>query len=270
MAKKNPTMEDVERLPHLYYSCIECAKVFFYCHGSRAKGPIPARACATCKRLPKYWVHGTATTYGKGCRCEPCRGANVAKQRKHAQGFKAKHGALPSQVHVSTWYTFVCENRECRVVTQSNRQSTRFCSRSCRTTVSNTERAGRSTELVLFSESFSSFQKSTKDLAQRQWITRRVRQSIYDRDQYVCHHCKAECNRTFQHGEPLSPTLDHAIPWSLGKTWRYINDPLNLLTCCAGCNLSRKTKWSSAEWLSFMVITEDVSVEDARSVRAAR
>lgn len=260
-------MEDVERLPHFYYSCIECAKVFFYCHGSRAKGPIPARACATCKKLPKYWVHGTGTTYGKGCRCQPCREANAAKQRKHARAFKEQHGALPSQVHVSTWYTYVCGNPECRTVAQSSKPGTRYCSRSCKATVSNTERTNRSTELTVYDPEFAVFQQSVTDLMKRQWITRRTRASVYERDAYVCHICHRKCDVDAKFPDPNSATLDHAVPWSIWKRYTYVNDPLNLITSCFGCNNSRRAKWNKAAWISLMVLSGDLSVQDAREIR---
>lgn len=103
----------------------------------------------------------------------------------------------------------------------------------------------------------------------RFWISDRRRFALYERDNYVCQICYANCSETYSFDDPLSPTLDHVVPKSRWEECEYLHDDFNLRTACAGCNSSRLVAWSGAEWLSLMVLAEDVSVEDARSVRAA-
>ena len=101
------------------------------------------------------------------------------------------------------------------------------------------------------------------------WISDQRRYAIYDRDNFVCKICHEECSESYSVDDLLSPTLDHVLPWSKAVTWQLRDDDFNIRTVHWSCNSSRQDTWSSAEWLSLMVITDDVSVEDARSVRAA-
>ena len=63
------------------------------------------------------------------------------------------------------------------------------------------------------------------------WISKTVRQSIYNRDNRTC----VYCGTTEEHAV-LS--LDHIEPRSEGGA---LCDPANLITCCCHCNSTRQT-----------------------------
>lgn len=64
------------------------------------------------------------------------------------------------------------------------------------------------------------------------WISKKKRLAIYNRDGFAC----AYCGRTVEDGARLS--LDHIKPHSHGGS----NDARNLVTCCATCNSSRQDR----------------------------
>lgn len=270
MSRSKPTMQDVIERPHSYYQCVDCRQFKYYCHGKMSAGPIVDRMCVTCKRQERNWIHGTRTTYGKGCRCGPCRESNMRVQREHAAKFKEVYGVIPSQVQVITWYTFTCANSECRTVAQSKHASGRYCSKSCRATVTNSTRCNRSTEVVLYSTDFASTQAQLKDFNSRAWITRKKRKRIYERDDYRCHSCGVVCSKEFSLSDRTSATLDHAVPWIIWRLSPHVDDEFNLLTSCRGCNYSRKTQWDRSEWVSLLASVGAITVDEARTIRGLR
>jgi len=62
------------------------------------------------------------------------------------------------------------------------------------------------------------------------WIRKKKREQIYNRDNYRCQYC----------GSGKSLTLDHVI--HTGS-----HEPTNLLTCCSDCN-RRKGRKSVRDW----------------------
>lgn len=67
------------------------------------------------------------------------------------------------------------------------------------------------------------------------WITPQDREAIYERDQWTCHLCGGQTSRAYDSFDPLSPTLDHLVPKSLGGGHR----PDNLALAHALCNSIR-------------------------------
>jgi len=63
-----------------------------------------------------------------------------------------------------------------------------------------------------------------------------IRQEIFRRDNYTCQYCGTKSENLH---------CDHVIPLSRGGT----NDPANLVTACARCNLSKSSK-TLEEWRS--------------------
>lgn len=67
------------------------------------------------------------------------------------------------------------------------------------------------------------------------WITVEDRVAIYERDGWQCQLCGGATSRIYDSFDPLSPTLDHLVPKSLGGT----HGPENLQLAHAICNSTR-------------------------------
>lgn len=70
------------------------------------------------------------------------------------------------------------------------------------------------------------------------WILPEDRLAIYERDGWTCQLCGEPTSRRYSSSDPLSPTLDHRVPYSLGGT----NDSQNLQLAHAICNSTRGAK----------------------------
>ncbi len=74
------------------------------------------------------------------------------------------------------------------------------------------------------------------------WIRRKKRLKIYERDKYQCVWCGCSLRRATddlpEHAEYSIACLDHIVPREVGGT----NDPSNLVTSCMDCNERRSTK----------------------------
>lgn len=69
-------------------------------------------------------------------------------------------------------------------------------------------------------------------------IPKSTRLEVYERDKWVCQICHNPVDPTATYPEPLTPTPDHIIPWSMGGT----HDTWNLQTAHWDCNLSKGTR----------------------------
>ena len=74
-------------------------------------------------------------------------------------------------------------------------------------------------------------QPKSKRCVPRDWLE--IRDAVFERDGYGCVHC----------GSGRDLHCDHVEPLALGGS----NDPNNLVTACASCNLSKGSK-TVAEW----------------------
>ena len=96
------------------------------------------------------------------------------------------------------------------------------------------------------------------------WISKSVRQAIYNRDERACIYC----GTTEQHAV-LS--LDHITPRTLGGA---LTDPTNLVTACCHCNSTRGTMslkaFQAYLGLHFEIVTvKDLSAKVRRQARKA-
>jgi hypothetical protein len=62
-------------------------------------------------------------------------------------------------------------------------------------------------------------------------IGKRLRFDIFARDEFTCRYCGRQSDKVIMH-------IDHVIPVCEGGT----NDPENLVTACADCNLGKSSK----------------------------
>jgi 5-methylcytosine-specific restriction endonuclease McrA len=65
------------------------------------------------------------------------------------------------------------------------------------------------------------------------WISKSVRQAIYERDNRACVYCGAE-----ESAETVL-SLDHITPRSVAP--ELLREPTNLITCCCHCNSVKQT-----------------------------
>jgi 5-methylcytosine-specific restriction endonuclease McrA len=92
------------------------------------------------------------------------------------------------------------------------------------------------------------------------WITRRRRIAIYDRDGWCCVWCTGEVFRP--HGTAhrnTDATLDHLRP----RSEEGAHETRNLITCCLGCNRLRGNMTASA----FAMVIATKRQESFRVVR---
>ena len=69
----------------------------------------------------------------------------------------------------------------------------------------------------------------------RKKISRKKRLRIYRRDKWVCQICMRPVNGRLKRNHPMSPTLDHITPFSLGGS----DDFSNLRLAHNWCNVRR-------------------------------
>lgn len=81
-----------------------------------------------------------------------------------------------------------------------------------------------------------------------------VRLSVYRRDGWDCQICHTPTSRTYTHGDPLSPTLDHVVPQS--QTPYPDNAPANLRLAHALCNAIRGDRPGSDQEVARRAIQE--------------
>lgn len=84
--------------------CIECAK---------AARNAAARKRAKDRRTPVTATHGKASTYSRGCRCDPCRVAMAAADRARRTERKSA-GEQPPTHGVTGYNKFGCRCDVCR------------------------------------------------------------------------------------------------------------------------------------------------------------
>jgi len=68
-------------------------------------------------------------------------------------------------------------------------------------------------------------------------ISNSKKQSVYERDEYICQYCGTWCFDSWIQ-DPKSITIDHIFPFSAGGN----NKVENLITCCMECNLIKSNK----------------------------
>lgn len=92
------------------------------------------------------------------------------------------------------------------------------------------------------------------------WITKKLRNKIYNRDNFICCYCGKECVPASKKGMTRAEqveymrnnqadiaTLDHIVPRGMLKEYE-INDPAFLVCACNACNSSKKHV-SLEEWV---------------------
>lgn len=65
----------------------------------------------------------------------------------------------------------------------------------------------------------------------RRSISKRIKQDIYERDEYICQYCGRWCYESYV-SDPDAVVVDHIIPVSYGGS----NKEYNLITSCRECN----------------------------------
>lgn len=159
--------------------------------GSLPQGEARCRACRGQAQYGDGPSHGTKRRYNLGCRCESCRTAVNEAQRKWQASYKAEHGA---------YYT----RRYDRSRTAKPHEYTESMRR---------RDAARRARLVgARVESFTHTE-------------------VYERDGWVCGICTEQVNRSLTYPNPMSPSLDHIVPLSLGGEHSRANTRLSHLTC---------------------------------------
>jgi len=63
-----------------------------------AKCLVRCRACHIARHQRETQQHGTVSRYQAGCRCDPCRAAKAAKNRRERDRRKAQPGSAPGSL----------------------------------------------------------------------------------------------------------------------------------------------------------------------------
>lgn len=186
--------------------CSSCGGATGWSKGNPRAGANPR--CRSCMRAPC----GTPAAYGRGCRCDDCRAAKAAELRAYAAKVKARDGvSLRSKYRRK-------KNMTCA-----------WCGAPVRS------RAGRARDgLILCTR----HRKEKRDAeAERDWISRRDRLAIYERDNWTCQLCGEPVDRQAHYLDDWAPTLDHIVPRSAALVPDH--SPRNLRTAHRWCNSVR-------------------------------
>lgn len=154
-------------------------------------------------------VHGTATMYRYGCKCDSCREAKTTKERE----YRRRRALVGVPVHKSG-QSHICDHCGASF---KGRSSRKFCSSACAA-----RRQGG--ELG-----------SPKRPPSRWWISVSARLSIYEAANFVCALCNEPMCPDENSLHDLYPTLDHIVPRARGGS----DDPSNLQPAHRICNLRK-------------------------------
>lgn len=191
--------------------CLTCNKEFL--------GPKNKNYCSeTCYRANPEVKERKAERYREWV--EANREAHNERMRDYFRRRKAETG-------VSNPYRKLKQVR-CELCQEPfTTENARFCSSTC----GNLHRAGWRNDTIDW-EAFAEGKDS-----RRSYIPSAVRREVYSRDNLICQICFTPCedrdpNIRYQ---PLAPSLDHIIPWSISQ-----DDSIdNLRTAHLGCNIRR-------------------------------
>lgn len=180
-----------------------------------------------------YWKHYVAPrkypTHVKqqGRRCKDC-GAGI--DHRHGRAFLCEHcckvrqGVLPAPLEPKT--CLVCSEK----FTPARRDA-KYCSKECR------DRRSRQRVRKRRYTDADRARDQRKQALRRGAATGRpvVLCEIGDRDDWQCELCGNPVDRWLEYPDPLSPSLDHILPVSLGG----IHDPSNVRVTHLRCNIRR-------------------------------
>lgn len=182
--------------------CAVCGELMHRSRGSRPVGEAAHRWC----RFPADPDHGTYARYKRGCRCDACRAANVAKARAWQK--KHDYGSRPE----------VLARRKSQRSTDEARQK---------------ERARWSR---YYSENRAALIAKSKEKEVRRKGAPMIPFTVDQLESRLsmwpgCWMCGAEIGDDFH--------VDHVKPLARGG-WHCLS---NLRPACAPCNLSKGAKW---------------------------
>ena len=181
--------------------CAVCGELMHRSRTSLPEGEAKHRRCRA-----EVWVHGRASTYDRGCRCDECRAANTESMRRYIES--SNYWSRPDVVarrkqRRSTEAARDAEKRRWRRYYRENREQLTVA-----TKVKEVRRKGAPT--IPF---------TAEQLADRL--------SMFS----GCWMCGCERDETFH--------VDHVKPLSKGG-WHCLS---NLRPACGPCNLSKGAKW---------------------------
>ena len=186
------------------HDCSVCGKRM---HKSRTKAQVPT--CDKCRTTnPDGTVkHGTATQYRKGCRCRECKNGMADRARAWSTAYKLKHGTTPTK----RW--------------KRERRGAPIADQIC-------VKCNEPLKASYFHDGVDPMHKGCRGSF---YVSRLVRQAVYERDEWKCHLCGEITEPESEWHSDWHPTLDHVIPRSKGG-----DDSVdNLKTCHRWCNLVR-------------------------------
>ena len=116
-------------------------------------------------------------------------------------------------------------------VRRSDGRWTKVCSKYCE----NIRRAGSNADLAAKNaprQEINRLNVARKHAARRAAVVERVdRQTVFERDQWKCHVCGDNVDKTLSGRDPMGPSIDHLIPISKGGKTCYANVALAHLSC---------------------------------------
>lgn len=184
--------------------CYVCGDPIQVGSGSAKNGRSAHNDCRTANRLE---LHGEASTYDAGCRCDECRRAKTEQSRRWAESKTADLGLTPSGAYRRKRRGAPLESQTCAICGHPMKQS--------------------------------SFEKGRQPAHKRckgfVYVPAKIRLAIYQRDDWTCHLCGEKTEPGAHHKSPWYPSLDHVVPKSMGGD----EDPDNLRTCHLWCNVAR-------------------------------
>lgn len=202
-------------------TCADCGKPIFSGTGSRPQGEARCQPCYFADARAKR-VHG-ASAYGKGCRCDICTQAVLARNRERYWSAPNRYGTTGPRERecMICGVTFLVGPKPHRA------PGAKTCSAECAQQRQNvkawnyqTRKRGAFVEVVIPTE-------------------------IFKRDGWRCHICRRKISARAKWPNPRSASLDHLIPLTRGGS----HEPANVATCCLGCNSSKGNRGGNEQLL---------------------
>lgn len=171
--------------------------------------------------------HGTTAMYDKGkCRCDRCKAAVAARQRRYVA--KRKSEGRPVDFGANRRLPAECEQCGISFLARTDKSRSRFCSLGCA----------------------NDFQG--RDERPRFRIAESRRAAIYEACEWKCQLCLSPVRPEQHQHHPRYPTLDHIVPRARGGS----DDESNLRLACFQCNTRRGT---NVDWVPVLVEVDDES-----------
>ena len=201
-------------------TCADCEKPIFSGSESRLQGQARCQPCHFADMRAKR-KHGQSG-YSKGCRCDICKQAIYAYNRKRYH-LKNKYGTTGPRERTCMMCgaVFLVGAKPHRAVPSKTCSSE--CSQQRQLTKARsyqTRKAGAFVEPVIPAR-------------------------IFERDNWRCHICRRKIRSTTKWPHPRSASLDHLIPLTRGG----LHEPANVATACLGCNSTKGNRGGNEQLL---------------------